>query len=224
MDLKRIADEAKNDVVETYYGNGQLWSRANYKDGNLDGLCEEWSRDGKLRSRANYKNGKRDGLREFWYDNGQQWLRETYKDGNRDGLCNEWDEKGNLVESAMYKDDVSNNINAKQSLKLIDLYQQSKEEINQKAKYYFKQTTTDGQGFVTFDAYAEQQLQVNQASLQLQADLLATKQALSKAEVALAEAKRKVPFSPSAIIAAKNEIKSLEAGLKDLEELQEELF
>lgn len=91
---------------------------------------------------------------------------------------------------------------AKQSLKLIDLYQQSKEEINQ----------------------AEQQLQVNQASLQLQADLLATKQALSKAEVALAEAKRKVPFSPSAIIAAKNEIKSLEAGLKDLEELQEELF
>ena len=91
---------------------------------------------------------------------------------------------------------------AKQSLKLIDLYQQSKEEINQ----------------------AEQQLQVNQASLQLQADLLATKQALSKAEIELVEAKRKVPFSPSAIIAAKNEIKSLEAGLKDLEELQEELF
>lgn len=104
------------------------------------------------------------------------------------------------------------------------MYQQSKEEIDQKAKDYSKQTTTDGQGFVTFDAYAEQQLQVNQASLQLQADLLATKQALSKAEVALAEAKRKVPFSPSAIIAAKNEIKSLEAGLKDLEELQEELF
>ena len=57
MDLKRIADEAKNDVVETYYGNGQLWSRATYKDGKLD------------------------GLRETWYDNGQLLTRETYKDG-----------------------------------------------------------------------------------------------------------------------------------------------
>lgn len=26
----------KNDVVETHYGNGQLQSRANYKDGKLD--------------------------------------------------------------------------------------------------------------------------------------------------------------------------------------------
>lgn len=33
MDLKRIADEAKNGVVETFYDNGQLKSRANYKNG-----------------------------------------------------------------------------------------------------------------------------------------------------------------------------------------------
>ena len=32
MDLKRIADEVKNDVVETYYDNGQLESRATYKN------------------------------------------------------------------------------------------------------------------------------------------------------------------------------------------------
>ena len=57
MDLKRIADEAKNGVVETYYDNGQLQSRANYKDGKLDGLGEIWSRDGQLESRANYKDG-----------------------------------------------------------------------------------------------------------------------------------------------------------------------
>ena len=27
MDLKRIADEAKNGVVETFYDNGQPWIR-----------------------------------------------------------------------------------------------------------------------------------------------------------------------------------------------------
>lgn len=57
MDLKRIADEAKNGVVETYYDNGQLRLRETYKDGNLDGLCKEWSRDGKPIGRVTYKNG-----------------------------------------------------------------------------------------------------------------------------------------------------------------------
>ena len=37
MDLKRIVDEAKNGVVETRYDNGELKSRANYKEGTLIG-------------------------------------------------------------------------------------------------------------------------------------------------------------------------------------------
>ena len=32
--------EKLNGVVETYYDNGQLQSRANYKGGKLDGLRE----------------------------------------------------------------------------------------------------------------------------------------------------------------------------------------
>ena len=42
MGLKRVADEAKNGVVETYYDNGQLMSRANYEDDKLNGLYESW--------------------------------------------------------------------------------------------------------------------------------------------------------------------------------------
>ena len=53
MEAKRIADEAKNGVVETYYENG------------------------KLKSRANYKDGERNGLREEWYENGKPWERST---------------------------------------------------------------------------------------------------------------------------------------------------
>ena len=56
MNLKRIVDEAKNGVVETYYDNGQQLSRANYKDGNLDGLYEAWYENGQLESRVNYKD------------------------------------------------------------------------------------------------------------------------------------------------------------------------
>ena len=47
-----------NGVVETHYGNGQLWSRANYKDGKLDGLRETWYSNGKPMGRVNYKDGK----------------------------------------------------------------------------------------------------------------------------------------------------------------------
>ena len=49
--------EKKNGVVETYYDNGQLKSRATYKDGKLDGLFEDWYSDGQLWLRYNYKNG-----------------------------------------------------------------------------------------------------------------------------------------------------------------------
>ena len=45
------------EVVKTYYDNGEL------------------------KSRANYKNDERDGLYEIWYSNGQLWTRAIYKDG-----------------------------------------------------------------------------------------------------------------------------------------------
>ena len=73
--------ETKNGVVETYYENGKLKSRENYKDGNLDGLREVWHMNGKLKSRETYKDDKLDGLYETWYDNGKPCSRANYKDG-----------------------------------------------------------------------------------------------------------------------------------------------
>ena len=49
--------EKLNGVVETYYDNGKLWTRENYKGNNLD------------------------GQRETWHSNGQLWLSAIYKDG-----------------------------------------------------------------------------------------------------------------------------------------------
>ena len=41
MDSKRITDEAKNGVVETYYNNGKPEERLAYKDGKPEGLYNE---------------------------------------------------------------------------------------------------------------------------------------------------------------------------------------
>ena len=57
MEIKRIDNEVKNGVVETWYFNGQLKSRANYKNGKLDGLREFWDMEGQLKEHATYKDG-----------------------------------------------------------------------------------------------------------------------------------------------------------------------
>ena len=49
--------ETKNGVVETRYDNGQLKTRATYKDGELNGLCEAWYNDGKPMGSVTYKDG-----------------------------------------------------------------------------------------------------------------------------------------------------------------------
>ena len=49
--------EKKNGVIETYHDNGQLKSRANYKNDKLNGLYEGWHSNGQMWARATYKNG-----------------------------------------------------------------------------------------------------------------------------------------------------------------------
>ena len=62
------------------------------------------------------------------------------------------------------------------------------------------------------------------AKLQLQSDILATKQSLAKAEMDFTNSKTAIPFNAKNILDAKNTITALKAGLVELEKLQEELF
>ena len=100
----------------SYHQNGQLRSKANYKNGKYDDLREIYFENGVLQAKANYKNGKKDGLWEeryiadSFYDNpfsdyrskrsicvdafGQnrpcnseiKSKKGNYKDGKKDGL------------------------------------------------------------------------------------------------------------------------------------------
>jgi len=51
-------NEKKQGLYESYYENGQLQIRANYKDDQLDGPFECHDKDGKLIEKGSYVNGK----------------------------------------------------------------------------------------------------------------------------------------------------------------------
>lgn len=68
------------------------------------------------------------------------------------------------------------------------------------------------------------QFQVEQAKLQLDADLLATKQSLADSEKELNNLKSSYPLNPSHIIKVKGTVSELKKGIEELVALQKELF
>jgi hypothetical protein len=65
----------ENGLVETFWENGNIEYRVNYKDDKLDGLCKWFYSNGNIWYKKNYKDGKRDGLYEYF---------------NKDGSLNYW--------------------------------------------------------------------------------------------------------------------------------------
>ena len=79
------------------YRNGQLKEKKNYKDGQLDGLFEEYyENSSQLLLRENYKDGQEDGLQVVYYFNGQVQTKSNYKDGREVGSFEEYYENGQL--------------------------------------------------------------------------------------------------------------------------------
>ena len=65
----------------SYYENGQVKEKINYKNGKPDGLEEWYYENGQLERKVNYKDGKKDGLEEWYDENGLLEIRKNYKDG-----------------------------------------------------------------------------------------------------------------------------------------------
>jgi len=82
---------------EAYYENGQIQTRANYKDGKEDGLYESYYENGQLRVKISFKGGQRDGLAEWYYENGQVRSRQNFREGKRDGLWEFFEADGRLL-------------------------------------------------------------------------------------------------------------------------------
>ena len=80
------SEEPFTGTTVSYYENGQLETKGNYKDGNEEGLREGYFDNGQLEYKTNYKDGKLVGLVENYYENGQLQLKGNYKDEKEDGL------------------------------------------------------------------------------------------------------------------------------------------
>ena len=90
-------------IVESFHDNGQLRTRENYIDGELDGLQESFHENGQLSSRSNFIDGVQDGLFELFHVNGQLSIRQNYIDGKADGPWETFDQDGNLTETRTYR-------------------------------------------------------------------------------------------------------------------------
>ncbi len=55
---------------ESYLKNGQLKSKANYKDGENNGLYERYHDNGQLHYKTNYKDGKLNGDWKYYNEDG----------------------------------------------------------------------------------------------------------------------------------------------------------
>lgn len=77
----------RNNKLHGPWGNyrfGRPEKTANYVDGELDGLYQEFSiRNGNLLKEANYKNGKEDGMFRFYNDAGELTMEYEYRDGEK---------------------------------------------------------------------------------------------------------------------------------------------
>ena len=94
----------KEGLWESYYTNGQFRRKENYKDGKLDGLWERFYENGQLLYRRNYKNGEYHGLWEFYHTNGQLGTKGNIKNNKEQGLWEYYDRDGNPTKTEEWKD------------------------------------------------------------------------------------------------------------------------
>lgn len=98
-------DNILNGPSETYFDDGTLALRQNYKNGELDGLSEEYHSNGNLFIKKSYQAGKLMNIIEHKDYKGTNLNYSSLKDGNGQLLI--YDEKGMNVESKQeYKNGV----------------------------------------------------------------------------------------------------------------------
>lgn len=99
----------QNGLFQMYTEDGILVDNANFKNGERDGLTEQYySATGKLRIAANFKNGVLDGKYKAYYPNGVLQGEVFYTNGEMNGEIKEYYENGNLRLVGNYKKSLEN--------------------------------------------------------------------------------------------------------------------
>ena len=94
----------QNGLFQMYTEDGVLIDNANFKDGERDGVTEQFYNDtGKLRVSANYKNGVLEGEFKAYYPNGNLQGEVNYVNGEMNGDFKEYHENKKIRLSGSYK-------------------------------------------------------------------------------------------------------------------------
>ena len=100
----RIIEGRISGVWITYFKNGLLNSKINYKNGLKEGLAEYFHENTNLFEKGFHKDGKREGLWVTFFRNGQLSYEKYYFDGVEEGLFNSYSEEtGQLMIRGYYK-------------------------------------------------------------------------------------------------------------------------
>lgn len=93
-------------LQEEYYdgshGKPKLKLSVTYKDAEKQGLYEEWTDNGTPKASIYYDKGKKVGDALTWHLNGQKKTKTTYLNDSFDGPYQEWNEQGTLILETSY--------------------------------------------------------------------------------------------------------------------------
>jgi antitoxin component YwqK of YwqJK toxin-antitoxin module/Zn-dependent protease len=85
-----------------YYSDGKVESKANYKNGKLDGLKQGFDHEGALREESNFVNGLEEGEHKQFNDHGKLEAQWADINGRRDGVYRSYFPDGKLAEERQY--------------------------------------------------------------------------------------------------------------------------
>lgn len=90
-------------MAVSYYPNGKIKSKVNYKKGNRNGLAVMYYETGEKYVEETYKNGTLDGPKIKYYTTGQPIIKNWYTDGFISKSSVRYDIDGNIIPSPIIK-------------------------------------------------------------------------------------------------------------------------
>jgi antitoxin component YwqK of YwqJK toxin-antitoxin module len=109
--LLRVTYKEGIETWDTYYENGQLQKRKNYKDDKDHGMNVGFQENGIIEYRNFYKNGVSDGIDEQYHENGKLAKKMPMIDGEANGIWEFYDLNGHLDYIESYKNGKYHGVN-----------------------------------------------------------------------------------------------------------------
>lgn len=97
--------EMKDGEHSTYYPDGKLKYKVEYKDGKANGRVRQYNADGTLYMDAVFKDGRRNGKCTYFFKSGSTYSVSNYESGNKEGVETKYWENGKILSVNTYRKD-----------------------------------------------------------------------------------------------------------------------